>query len=319
MSTIPLTLDSYKPTYTAIGGGRAPAPGDPPVSVLLIGRGPNLYRASLIKDYVKAGFSSIVSVEGGADSPELEGLAAKFPQATFVTLREPANVGARINVGMRESAAPFVLVAWNDMRLASSALSSRFFDRVVELDAACLAPDLADRDGAPLPVASNPAHAGKAFKIVNLVPTDDGEKCLYPYDWSGVYSRAKFASLGGFDWTIANPYWQKLDFGMRAWLWGEGIRYARALKLRYDGPPPVDDVTPDADYGRFWLKNLAPSHRGDSAYLPWRRLWGYLLKSRMLPGEALASFKAAKDWVDACSYRFAQDAARLADLWDPIS
>jgi len=272
----------------------------------------------LLHDLVKVGFDSIVSVEVEADSPELESLAARFPQVRFIRLHEAANQGVCANIGMRESSAPFVLLIWNDMRLATSTLSSRFFDRVVELDAACLVPTLADAGGSFLPSIANPAHAGKSFKVVNLPPKTDGEKSLYPFDMCGIYSREKFASLGGFDWTISNPYWQKLDFGIRTWLWGESIRYAQALRLKYEEAPLDEDTTPDADYGRFWLKNLAPVYHGDSAFLPRSRFWSYLARSRSFPRAAIDEFKAAREWVSACTFRFKEDASRLSDLWDPM-
>jgi len=63
MNTIPLTLDSHRPTYTVLGGGLGQSGRDgSPVSVLLLNRGSRLYRASLIQDLVKVGFESIVSV-----------------------------------------------------------------------------------------------------------------------------------------------------------------------------------------------------------------------------------------------------------------
>lgn len=320
MNTIPLTLDAYRPTYTVLGGARGAGSRDRfPVSVLLLNRGPRLYRAAMIQDLVKVGFDSIVSMEGISDSPELEGLASKHPQARFICMHEDCNLGVKINIGVRESSAPFVFVLWNDLRLATSTLSSRFFDKVVDLDAACLVPTLNDASGSIVPSLSNPAQSGKAFRVVPLPPKADGEKSLYPFDGCGIYSREKFTMLGGFDWTISNPYWQKLDFGMRTWLWGETIQYAQALRLNYDSNPPPDDTTPNVDYGRFWLKNLAPVYQGDAATLPGSRLWSYLLRSRKNPSAAFEEFKAAREWVSACSYRFKADATRLADLWDPLS
>lgn len=320
MNTIPLTLDAYKPTYTVLGGSRGSGCAESfPVSVLLLNRGPRLYRASMLQDLVQIGFDSIISVEGPGDSPELEGLASKHPQVRFICLREEANLGVRINIGMRESCAPYVFVLWNDLGLATSTLSSRFFDKVVDLDAACLVPTLCDATGQIVPSISHPAQSGKNLKVVQLPPRKDGEKSLYPFDACGIYSREKFSLLGGFDWTIGNPYWQKLDFGMRVWLWGETIRYAQALRLNYDGPSPSLDTTPDSDYGRFWLKNLAPVYDGDSATLPRSRLWSYLARSRKGPKAALGEFQAARNWVGSCTYRFKGDASRLADLWDPLS
>lgn len=278
-----------------------------------------LYRARMLDELSKAGFASVVSMECGSPTPDLETLSARFPQARFICLHEDASVGECVNVGMRESSAPFVLVLWNDMRLATTALSSRFLDRVTDTDAACLVPTLLDAEGAVLPSLANPAQSGSSFKVVVLPPETDGEKSLFPADFCGIYSREKFAMLGGFDWTMANPYWQRLDFSLRAWLWGEEIRYAQALRVRYDSAPPVEDTTPDGDYGRFWLKCLAPAHRGDKAFLPGAKALGYLIRSRKGLREAVLEFRDARSWVGVNGFRFKQDAARLADLWDPVS
>jgi len=319
MNTIPLTLDARKPTYTVVGGGKRTCADAFPVSVLLLNRGPRLYRAALLQELTHIGFEAVISVEVAGESPEIEGLASRFPHTRFISFKDEAGVGDFINVGMREACSPFVFVLWNDMRLATSTLSSRFFERVVELGAACLVPTLSDGEGAAIPSIMHPALSGQSLKVVPLPPRKDGEKSLLPFDWTGIYSREKFILLGGFDWTIANPYWQKLDFGFRAWLWGEEIRYAQALRLNYEGAPPSEDLTPDRDYGRFWLKNLAPAFRGDSAVLPGSRFFRYAFNARKSPLAALDDFRAARTWVKANAFRFRQDAARVADLWDPLS
>ncbi|TFG84259.1 MAG: hypothetical protein E4H20_03655 [Spirochaetales bacterium] len=320
MNTIPLTLEARKPTYTVIGGSRGRnCPEDFPVSILLLNRGSRLYRASLFQELTDIGFDSIISIETNPDSPELETLAARFHRVRFIVFKENISIGDQINVGMRESCAPYVFVLWNDLRLATSALSSRFFDRVVELDAACLVPYLGSASGEPMPSMMHPALDGQSLRIVPLPPRKDGEKSLFPFDLCGIYSRERFILGGGFDWTIPNPYWQRLDYGMRTWLWGERIVFAQALKLNYQNQPPALDLTPDESYGRFWLKNLAPRYRADSAYLPGIRFTRFLLRSRMNPFVAWREFNAARTWVRTTSFRFKQDAARLIDLWDPLS
>jgi hypothetical protein len=181
MNTIPLTLDDRKPTYNVLGGGRVKPAGEAfPVSVLLLNRGPRLYRIKLLEELADIGFDSIVSLETLSVSPELEGLSARFPQLRVIVFQEELNIGEQLNVGMRESGAPYVFVLWNDMRLATSALSSRFFDRVVELDAACLLPTLSGADGSLVPSIMNPAAAGQNLRVVPLQPAKDGEKSLFP-------------------------------------------------------------------------------------------------------------------------------------------
>ncbi len=319
MNTIPLTLDSYRPTYTVIGGSRiAQSTEHHPVSILLINRGPRPYRSAAITELLKAGFHSIVSIETGADTPELEAIASRTPALRYICMHEEHNPGICINIGIRESLAPYVLVLWNDMRLASSALSSRFFERVLELDHACLAPMFFDSDGAVVPSVTHPAQSGKAFRVVQLNPLKDGEKSLFPFDYSGIYSREKFIMLGGYDWTLQNPYWQKLDFGLRCWLWGETISHVQALKIKFEGSLAVEDHSYDEDYDKFWLKNLAPVYRGDSAYIPLSKFFGYMWSSKKHLSASVMDFSAARNWVKACSYRFKADASCLAGLWDPM-
>ncbi len=319
MNIIPSTLDARKPTYTVVGGAKSKSCADSfPVSVLVLNRGPQIYRAAFLSELAHIGFDSILSLESGQDSVELEGLVSKFPQVRFITFKEKVSTGDCINVGVRESCTPYVFVLWNDMRLATTTLSSRFFEKVAELNLAVLVPSLHDSAGNVVPSSSHPAVSRRNLKAVQLEPRADGEKSLFPFDWCGIYNREKFMLLGGFDYTIANPYWQKLDFGMRAWLWGEKIHYAQALKLNYTGILPSDDMTADSAYLRFWLKNLAPVHSGDNAALAPSVFWRYWLQARRNPVLAWDEFKAARNWVKLNSFRFKGDAGMLADLWDPM-
>ena len=318
MSTIPTTLESGAARYTVVGAPRGKAcPDSLPVSVLLLHRGSRLYRAEALRELERLGFESIVSVEvGGGEGSDLESLAARHPLARFLLLSEPASPGAMLNLGMRESCGPYVFALWSDMSLQAQALSSRFFERVAEQDLLCQAPFLSDKAGELLPTAAAPALNKSSLKVLGLAPSRDGARSLYPFDYCGIYSRERFVMLGGCDVGIANPYWQKLDFGFRAWLWGEEIKLASALKMAYDEALPDEDSTPDEGYRRFWLKNLAPSFHGDSGQIALSRFWSYLRG----PGQGLfpaaAEFRAAREWVRVNRFRFRNDAPSLVDLWD---
>ncbi len=318
MSTIPTTLDQGGAPYTVVGCAKGgPCPESMPVSVLLLNRGSRLYRSEAFRELERIGFRSIVSVEaGGGEGSDVEGLVSRHPRARFLLLSEPASPGEMINLGMRESCGPYVFVLWNDLKLLTQALSSRFFERLAEEDILCQAPTISSA-GELVPSASSPAlEKGASLKVLNLAPGVDGTKSLYPFDFCGIYSRERFVMTGGFDGGIANPYWQKLDFGFRSWLWGEEIRVLSALKLAYGGSPPSEDATPDSGYARFWLKNLAPAFRADSAHLPASRFWPYLKRSAGGPFAAIAEFRAAREWIALNRFRFKSDAADLADLWE---
>lgn len=319
MNTIPITLDERKPVYTVIGGNKIRSKGESPLlSVIILNRGPKLYRPRLLEELEAGGFASVLSVEAGSPSLELDGLATRFPQARFLCMEEASSPGDMLNAGMRESPAPYVLVMWNDQRLGSGSFSSRFIDRIFENDILCLIPEVNDQDDKGLPVISHPAMEKKHIRIVSLAPNSDGEKSLLPFDYSGIYSREKFIMLGGYDWTIKNNWWQKTDFGFRAWLWGETIQHAQAFKLKYQGSSPAEDMTADRDYGRFWLKNLAPVYTEDRVILYRKSFFRFLARSGYGVYNSLKEFNSARHWVKHNQYRFRQDALMLAELWDPI-
>jgi hypothetical protein len=319
MNTIPTTLDAGAVPYTVVGAPRAPAEakgGSGLLSVVLLNRGSRLYRGDALGGLARAGLANVVSVEPKPDAVDAESLSARYPSARFLLLSGPASTGVQVNLAIRESTGPYVLVLWNDMSLAAQGLSSRFYERLAERELLCRVPALFGKGGEQIPSVAMPAMGGSSLKVLGIVPEKEGARSLYPFDYAGIYSKEKFILTGGFDPGLANPYWQKLDFGFRAWLWGEEIRLAQALKLSYADPPPVDDETPDGCYKWFWLKNLAPSFRGDSGLIGSYRFWSYLRCRRGGSLSALGEFRAARDWVRLNRYRFRTDASSLVDLWE---
>ena len=190
MSTIPITLNDRPVPYTVVGGrkGRG-CPEGLPVSVVLLHRGNRLYQAQLLADLERVGFDSILSIETGAENPDVESLSARFPEVRFLFLQEEITAGERINLGIRESCGPFVFVLWNDQRLSTAALSSRFFERLAEQDVLCTAPFLSTREGNPVPSLLAPAFDRSSLRVLSFPAQKDGEKTLFPFDGCGIYSR----------------------------------------------------------------------------------------------------------------------------------
>jgi len=315
MSGIPTTLEAGAVSYTVAGAPKPPPGTDPgSTSVVLLNRGSRLYRNETMDELERAGLPNILSVESKGEGVDVESLATRHPKARFLILSEPASPGVQVNLAIRESPGPYVFVLWNDMSLSAQALSSRFFERLAERGHLCCAPALYGKGGEQLPSAVSPAEGRSSLKLLGLVPEGDGARSLYPFDYAGIYSREKFVLTGGYDGTMGNPHWQKLDFGFRSWLWGEEIRILQALKVSYAEAPKAEDETPDECYKWFWLKNLAPSFRGDHGAIGLSRFWSYLL-SRGVSSSAVGEFRAAREWVNLNRYRFRTDASCLVDLW----
>ena len=314
MNIIPTIFNERRATYTVVGGSRRA--GSTGLSAVLLNRGGRYLRRNVFDELEKAGFDQIVSVEGPHESFDLEELSLRFPTVKFLTLKESVGPGESINLALDELACERFVVLWNDMRIVSGASPVRVVERQASEPFLCLAPSLQNGRFETLPTLVAPAFFRGSVKTISFAPAREGAPSLYPFDYVGIYDRDRFVRLGGFDPTIVSPYWQLLDFGFRCQLWGESIRSTTAFRLRYEGDLPAEDATIDEGYKLFYLKNLAPTFRGDQAHLPIRRFFSYLSRSGAGPVDAWKEYAEARRWVYVNRYRFVCDARRVTELWE---
>jgi hypothetical protein len=285
-----------------------------PLTLLVLGRGDRPFRTALLKDLEERRLGEIVWVEGHEPSADVEALAHDFPDIRFILLKAPCTAGEWVNIGVGESAAPMILVQWSDTRLAPFPAS--LLGVLSKSTALCTVPSVRNAHHELIPTWQAPLWKHRRFTLSFHAPRRAGERCLYPFDYCGVYNREKYAQSGGYDAAIRNPYWQKLDFGLRCVLWGERLEGSTELTVTYTGSPPEEDTTPDAGYKLFWLKNVAVRIRRDTGLLPsWRSL-EYMTRSDTGPLDALREFRAIRDWVRTHRYRFHRDARDIVDHWE---
>ena len=314
MNTIPTIFNQQRASYTVVGGaGRERSSG---ISAILLNRGGRYLKRTVFQELEKAGFDLVVSVEGPRENYDLEDLSIRFPFVKFLILRENASVGEQINMAVDETPCTRFLVLWNDQRLSQIKGAERIADRMLDARSFCVVPSLLNPRMEILPTLIAPAYFRGSIKTVPLSPVHEGAPTLYPFDAVGVYEKDRFIKLGGFDPGIRNLHWQLMDFGFRAHLWGESIRSTQVLRVRYDGDIPAEDATIDEGYKAFYLKNLAPAFRGDSAHLPIRRFPSYLMRSGVGPFDAWSEFAEARHWVEVNRYRFVRDARSVTELWE---
>lgn len=328
MSTIPTIFNESLPSYTAVGGNERGA--STGLSAVLLNRTGRYPRRTLFQELEKNGFDYIISIESSPERYDVEELSGVFPFVRFILLREPLSPGEQINLAVSELSGPLFFVLWNDLRIMAGGGAGRMADRLI------LSPEEIKKEGGEkspcrrlctIPVMQNsrfetlptlivPAVKKKKVKTLLFSPLEDGLPSLYPFDGVGIYDRERFVRLGGFDGTLKNTHWQFMDFGFRAWLWGEEIRSTRQLKISYNGEVPAADNTAGASYRRFYLKNLAPVFRKDYAHLPFRRFPGYLFHSGEDPLAAWEAFSESRRWVNLNRYRWRSDARTITDRWE---
>jgi hypothetical protein len=315
MNTIPTTIDDYAVPYTVVGGSDQGLGAVPrwPVSALVLNRGGRFHRPQLIEQLTRQGFAEILCVEHGQAGPDLESQCRLCPRLRFMILAEDAGTGVDINLGVREARSPYVFVVWSDLTLMPFLDSS--MNEALGRQALCTVPLLRALNGEVLPSLAMPAERDNSLKVLSIMPSQDNMASLFPHDYVGIYHRERFIQSLGFDPGIRHPFWQKMDFGYRAWLWGESIRCLPEIRLQLNAEPESEDTTPDADYARFYLKNLLPRFTGDQAILPRRRFPAF---ARLSSGGWMADwryFGQVRGWIRANAYRFKRDARYIAEVW----
>ena len=318
MNTIPTIFNERKVPHTIVGGTVKKSDEEQsPFTVILLNRGGRYYRSAVFQNLENAGFDSVISIELSNEPYDIENLSVRFPAVKFLVPLEKVTIGEMINTGIAETSSPYVLVIWNDIRLSTSAVPARLVAKLRDDGILCTSPVLSSQKLEALPVQMVPALNRSTFQVEPLPCFHDNSPTVYPFDFIGIYNREKFIRLGGFDYTISNPYWQNLDFGFRAHLWGEEILLSASFRLAYDGDVPQEDITADSSYIRFYLKNLAPVFRKDEAFVPISRFFSYAGKAGTNIFDAWNCFCHVRKWVRLNRFRFVRDAAAICGQWEP--
>lgn len=304
--------------YTVIGGPRRDRVRrySFPLTLLVMSRGDRLFRAELLKDLQSRGIGEILWVERYEPSADVDSLARDFPDVRFLLIKAPSTVGEMLNIGIGESRAPVVLSLWSDTRL--SIFSPSLLISMEKSGAVCTVPIARNAQLDPIPSWQSPVWKRRRLALSYRAPRRDGEYTLFPFDYCGVYNREKFAQSGGFDPSIGNPYWQKLDFGFRCFLWGDSLRGTTGIALTYTGAPPEENTTPDRGYKLFWLKNMAVRLRREMGVLPARRMLDYIVHSDTGPLYAIQEFRAVRGWVHTHRFRFRRDSRDVVERWEVL-
>jgi hypothetical protein len=320
MSTTPSIFKKRRVPYTVIGGPKVDRirKTQSPLAVLLLNRGSRFYRQEKLRELQNSEIGEILCVEGPRVSYDIEPLSREFPDIRFILLQEQASIGERINVGIEETRARLVFVLWSDMELAGIPERewSVFLAQLEEKPIFCTVPLLRSSDDQVLPSIQVPALIKGKLKVMPWKPVQEGMPTLFPFDYCGIYDRKRFSLSGGYDAWMSNPYWQKLDFGLRAFLWGEQLLCRRDIVVRYAGETASEDSSADASYKLFFLKNMAVRFNGEMGVLPSSRSLGYCMRSDSGWIEARNEFREVQTWVHQNRYRFKSDVPSLVNHWE---
>ncbi|QEN07501.1 hypothetical protein EXM22_05670 [Oceanispirochaeta crateris] len=313
MNTTAITSNSL-PGYTVVTSGDSERETFEGITIVLLSRGGRPFRKEQIQKLAQMQVQEILSVENpGSD---LDGLTRMMPTLKCIVMPDHLSTGEKINIAMRESSGSHVLVMWDDMDLQIIGKTGRLFAMASEQDSLCSVPVLMNARKDSIPIRLAPVFSGSKLDVIPLGSVKNETPTLYPFDYCGIYNRAKFNLSEGFDPKIRSPYWQKLDFGFRAFLWGEKVQCFTGIKIAYQNEIPHDDITIDFSYKRFFLKNLALIYKGDSCHLSIKSILRFHLQSRMSLFNSFKDYREIWQWVRVNTYRFQLDPYSLTELWE---
>lgn len=319
MNTIPSTFNEKQIQHTIIGctneSIKTPK-GKIPLSVILLSLSGSTFRTSNLESLYALGFTDIISVELPSQNYNLYDFSKKFPSVKFIVPHQTITTGDMINLAMQEASNSKVLIMWDTMHISTKVLSERLVERLLDESVACFVPFLFTNQMQNLPAKNVPFIDKGIFSVNAFTVCPDNCKTLYPFDFVGVYDKAKFLKLGGFDYTITSSYWQLLDFALRTWLWGEKILVCANLRLNYEGEVPAEVTTSDVSYLRFFLKNLCHKFDKDHAYIPKKEFFPYMSRANLGFTTALKTFRQARSWVLKNQYNIKMDAKSFIENWE---
>ena len=291
--------------------------GRPGLSIVLINRGAKPFRRELFDELSKIGVREVLSIESLPHPSDVETLSRRHANLRFIIFARESSLGARIDAAFREIQSDYAFVLRGDMHISAAGISSRVFSKISERGRLCTVPVFRDETGERLPTAVGPMRLrGGLLEPQPAMPGRGETATLIPWDYTGIYRVETHQRTGGFDPLITEPWWQKLEYGMRCWLWGEEIIIHPALRVDYLEPPIPEEASHGPGSRRFFLKTLAPRRRGDIARLSRLQWWAYLRRSGDHAGAAGEDWREIRRWVKDNRCRFRRDAAALAELWD---
>ncbi|MCR5189367.1 MAG: hypothetical protein K6C97_10555 [Treponema sp.] len=315
MRPIPTTFNEHQISRTVIGGIPVTDAQTLNISVILLNSNGSHFKDHIFENLIKCNFQSIISIEHDPNNSTIDEMSKKYPMVRFLVPLEKASDGELINIGMAEVTSDYVLVLRDSLNIPSNIILQNLASSLTKSKTYCIVPRLVDKEKNSLPLAFEPSAERSHFTVEAAYAIKDGMKTLYPFDYIALYNRETFISLGGFDWTINTPYWQNLDLALRAWLWGEEIKFTSSLQFSYLDEPHIEDQTVNIDYLRYYLKNELPKIKMGEAYIKKSNFLIFLFRSSCGLLEARRQFKEASNWVKSNKYRFKMDLQTFIENW----
>lgn len=188
-------------------------------------------------------------------------LIEKFPDVTFIILKDETSTGEFINAFADECDATFFLVVRTDLSIIAFEGDKLMALMSDKNHPAVISPVMISSQGEIMPTLRAPFIRGKEVDPQSFMPDIENEKAemnLYPLLEIGLYDRALFQRLRAYDVNIMGEFYQSLDFGVRCHLFGYSIVTVRMLAVQFPNRISIIENRSECDgMNRFYTKALS--------------------------------------------------------------
>ena len=184
-----------------------------------------------------------------------------YKEVTFLVFPSSAFTGEMVNAVANECQTSYFLIVRSDLLLVRFDGAALFSLMGQKEAPAAIASLIANMDKEIVPTIRSPYLEEKKLEPRSHFPTADlpgGENTLYPVMALGMYDRALFQRLRGFDEKIHSEYFQVLDWGIRCYLLGHTVKASSHLLMQFtDRQSVIEDRSESEGYKRCYTKALS--------------------------------------------------------------
>ena len=188
-------------------------------------------------------------------------IQAKYPEVTFIIFSNDTTTGEYINAMADECYTDYFLIVRTDMEMVAFEGEKLLAIMSGKAHPVVICPVMISSEAELLPTIRAPYIRGREIDPQSFLPAMEGEKeqrTLYPVLQSGLYDKALFQRLRGYDIEILSEYYQAIDFGTRSWLFGYSIKLTPSLALQFPKRVSViEDRSECSGMNRFYTKALS--------------------------------------------------------------
>lgn len=200
------------------------------------------------------------------DGNKIAELQEKYPTVTFIAFSSMAFSGDMVNSFASECKSNYFLIIRSDLDLIRFDGDKLFSMMEKKEHPAMVCAVLANSRKEIVPCVRRPLYEGGKLSVGCQFPNmkdDTKMDTLYPVMALGLYDRALFQRLRGYDEMIHSEYWQVLDWGIRCWLFGYPLYLTQALLFQFPNQLSlIEDLTVTEGYDRCITKALSIHQNG---------------------------------------------------------